>query len=123
MMPLPTSPSSWTSGIDLPSQFLRTGSDDYELYEQDGEFVLSVELPGFERDEITVNWYDGRLNVSAEHEDEARGRKRTYHRTFRMPKEIEPDQISARYRNGVLEVALPVKEGALERGHTIEVER
>lgn len=122
MMALPTSPTSWTSGIDLPSRFFGTGSDDYELYEEDGQFVLGVELPGFEPDEIDVNWYEGRLNVSAEHEDDARGRKRTYHRTFRMPKEIEPDEITAEYRNGVLEVTLPIMEGALQRGHTIEVE-
>jgi len=28
------------------------GSDDYELFEEDGEFVLTVEMPGFETDEI-----------------------------------------------------------------------
>lgn len=39
-----------------------------------------------------------------------------------MPKQIEADDISAQYRNGILEVRLPVLEGATQRGHTIEIE-
>jgi HSP20 family protein len=108
--------------FDLPSQVFGIGSDDYELYEEDDEFVLSIEMPGFEREEIDVNFYEGRLHVAAESEKESRRQKKTYHRTFRLPKEIEPDEITARYRNGVLEVHLPILTGAVHRGHTIEVE-
>ncbi|NHN47896.1 Hsp20/alpha crystallin family protein [Halostella sp. JP-L12] len=123
-MALPTSPvSSWTRGLNLPTQlFGSTGDNDVELYEDDGEFVLSVEMPGFERDEIDVSWHEGRLNVAAEHEDASRGRKKTYHRSFRMPKEIDEDEIAAAYRNGVLEVTLPTTESATTRGKTIEIE-
>lgn len=122
-MALPTSPvSSWTQSLDLPSRLFGQGSTDVELYEDDGEFVLTVELPGFDRDEIEVSWYEGRLNISAEHEDSDRGQKRTYHRSFRMPKAIEDDEITARYENGVLEVRLPAAEGATTRGKTIEIE-
>ncbi|QLG60858.1 Hsp20/alpha crystallin family protein [Halorarum salinum] len=122
-MALPTSPTSnWTRSLDLPYRLFGTGGGDYELYEEDDDFVLTVELPGFEREEIEVNWFEGRLNVSAERDDEARNRRKTYHRTFRMPKEIEPDEIEAAYRNGVLEVRLPVLEGATTRGTSIEVQ-
>jgi HSP20 family protein len=38
-----------------------------------------------------------------------------------MPKEIEPEEIEAQYRNGVLEVRLPIIEGATARGTSIEV--
>ncbi|PSP92331.1 molecular chaperone Hsp20, partial [Halobacteriales archaeon QS_4_66_20] len=86
-MALPTDPtSSWLSGTGSQSRLFGTGSDDYELYEQDGEFVLSVEMPGFERDDIEVGWYEGRLTVAAEHEDNRRDQTRTYRRSFRMPK-------------------------------------
>jgi HSP20 family protein len=53
-MALPTNPvSSWTQSTDLPSRlFSGFGSDDYELFEEDGEFVLTVEMPGFEPEEI-----------------------------------------------------------------------
>jgi len=123
-MALPTDPAStWTRGLDLPSRlFSGFGSDDYELYEEDGEFVLTVEMPGFEPEEIDVNWYEGRLNISADHTDPDRGQQKTYHRAFRMPKDIDHEDIAAEYRNGILEVRLPVLEGATQRGHTIEIE-
>ena len=121
-MALPTSlTSDWTQRMDFPSRLFGDWGSDFELYEQDDQFVLTIELPGYDREDISVNWYEGRLSVSAEHEDEARGRQRTYHRAFRVPKEIEPDEVDATYRNGVLEVTLPILEGAVHRGQEIEV--
>lgn len=122
-MALPTTPSnSWTQSLDFPSRLFSWDRTDYELYEEDGEFVLTIEMPGFERDEIDVSWHDGRLNIAAEHSDETRGRKKTYHRSFRMPKEVDVDEIAAQYRNGVLELTLPVPDDAVQHGQTIEVE-
>lgn len=122
-MALPTSPaSSWMQGMDFPSRLFETGSSDYELYEEDDEFVLSVELPGFDPAEITVTWDDGVLNIAAEHEDESRDQRRTYHRRFRFPKTIDDDAIAAEYDNGILEVRLPVMTGATTRGKEIEVQ-
>lgn len=121
-MALPTSSTTdVTPSFDFPTRLFGSGSTDVELYEQEDEFLLSIELPGFDLDDIEVNWYEGRLAVSAEHEDEERGRQRTYHRSFRLPKAIEPEEIEATYRNGVLEVALPILEGATMRGQEIEV--
>jgi HSP20 family protein len=122
-MALPTTPAnSWIQSLDFPNQLFETGSNDFELYEEDGEFVLSVEMPGFDRDEITVTWQDGILNVAAEHEDESRNRRRTYHRRFRLPKDVDEEAIVARYANGVLEVTLPVETDAPMTGKTIEIE-
>lgn len=123
-MTLPTRPTStWTRNLDLPSQlFGGFGDSDYELYEEDDQFVLTIDMPGFEKDEIDVRWHEGRLVVSAEHVDDERGRQKTYHRSFRVPKAVDEDAIGARYHNGVLEVALPIAEGALARGTEIPVE-
>lgn len=121
-MALPTDPaSSWLSRTGTPSRIFGTGSEDYELYEQDGEFVLSIEMPGFDTDEIEVSWYEGRLSVAAEHEDDRRNQTRTYRRTFRMPKEIDDENIRARYQNGVLDVYLPSIEETT-KGQTIPIE-
>ena len=59
-MALPTTtPSSWLRSMDFPSQLFETGGDDFELYEEEDEFVLDVELPGFDVEEIDVTWDDG----------------------------------------------------------------
>jgi HSP20 family protein len=122
-MALPTSPtSSWFQSTDFPSRLFETSQSDYELYEEDDEFVLSVELPGFDPAEIDVSWDDGVLNIAAEHEDEARGERKTYHRRFRFPKTVDDDAIAASYTNGILEVRLPVMAGATTRGKQIEIE-
>jgi len=110
------------SGLDFPSRLFEMENNDYELYEEDDEFVLSVEMPGFDPDEIEVTWDDGVLNVAGEHTDDERNRRRTYHRRFRVPKTVADEDISAQYHNGILEVRLPVIEGATNRGTEIPIE-
>ena len=122
-MALPMSPAnSWMQNFDLPSRLFETGRNDYELYEEDDEFVLNVEMPGFDPAEIDVSWNDGVLNVAAEHENEARGQRKTYHRRFRFPKTVDDDGITATYNNGILEIRLPVQTGATVTGKRIEIE-
>ena len=122
-MALPMSPAnSWMQGLDFPSRLFETGSTDYELYEVEDEFVLTVEMPRFDPAEIDVTWHEGVLNVAAEHEDDERGTRKTYHRRFRVPKSVDDDGITASYTNGVLEVRLPVETGATVTGKRIEIE-
>ena len=109
-------------GMDFPSQLFGTSADDYQLYEEDNEFVLSVELPGFDPDEITAAWDNGVLNIAAEHEDEERDQRRTYHRRFRFPKNVDDENLHAEYNNGILEVRLPVMTGGEATGKEIEIE-
>ena len=122
-MALPTGPrSSWLQGTGLPSQLFESSRNDYELYEEDDEFVLSVELPGFDPAEITVSWDDGVLNIAGEREDQQRGERRTHHRRFRFPKTVDDEDISARYTNGILKVRLPVMAEATAQGTEIEIQ-
>lgn len=121
-MALPrTTPSSWIQGIDFPSKLFETGGNEYELYEEDNEFVLNVELPGYDPEEITLSWNEGVLNVAAQSEDEQRGQRRTFHQRFRFPKTVVEEEIMAEYTNGMLEVRLPI-EGADVTGREIEIE-
>ena len=122
-MALPANPaSSWMQNLDFPSRLLETSGNDYELYEEDDEFVLTVEMPGFEPEGITVSWDAGVLNIAAEHEDEHRGQRRTYHRRFRFPKDVDDEEITAEYTNGILEIRLPVMTDAAVSGTEIEIQ-
>lgn len=113
--------NTWFQDNSLPSNFFGFGFDDYELYEADDEFVLTIDMPGFTREDISVSWDDGVLHIGADHSDDVRGQQKTYQRSFRLPKEISPDDIAAQYRNGVLEVTLPIV-GPQIRGTEIPVE-
>ncbi|MFB6270564.1 MAG: Hsp20/alpha crystallin family protein [Halobacterium sp.] len=94
--------------------------NDYALYEEDDKYVLSVELPGFEVEDITLTWDDGLLRLAAERDDDKRG-ERTYHRQFRLPERIDDEDVEARYENGILEVRLPKRSTPSVEGKRIEV--
>lgn len=123
MLPV-TTPDAWTQSLELPSRLFPSTFgglfQGVELYEEDEEFVLACDMPGFDLEEITVSWDEGVLYISGAHEDEGRGRRQTFHRSFRFPKDVDPDAISARYQNGVLEVRLPLAV-VPTRGQEIQV--
>lgn len=116
-----TTGNSWFGGFDRPGRMFEH-ENDYELYEEDEGFVLSVELPGFDPEEITVSWDEGMLNIAAQYEEARHNRQRTYHRRFRFPKTVEEESIEALYRNGILEIRLPVMQEMAVEGREIEIQ-
>jgi len=94
--------------------------------EKEEEFVVRVELPGFEPEEVKVELLAERLIVEAEHKEpaekaEAKPERAYAHvkRMMTLPAGLEPEKAEAVYRNGVLEVRVPRKPEAV--GRRIEV--
>jgi len=79
-------------------------------------------MPGFEPADIEVNWEEGILHVSAEHDDDRASRQRTYQQSFRVSKAVEDDEIRAQYDRGILDVYLPIEAEARTKGKSIPVE-
>jgi HSP20 family protein len=90
-----------------------------ELYRTDDAYEVCIDMPGYEAGEIDVRWHDSRLHVSAEHRDD--GETRVYNRHLSLPSRIDADAVAASYRDGVLEVVLPVLEGEDPPGKRVEV--
>lgn len=111
---------SWIQGTGNPSRMMERNSN-YELYEKDDEFVLSIEMPGFDKKDIEVTWDEGTLYVAGKHVDEDISEKKTFNQRFKMPKEVDSDEINAKYKNGVLEIHLPIQE-ITTKGRKIEIE-
>jgi HSP20 family protein len=86
-----------------------------DVIETDGQFVISVELPGMEQDQIEVSMVDNELIVDGEKARKETGAavhlgERRYgriHRTFRIPENADRDQTAASLDNGVLTIVLP----------------
>ncbi|SHH02257.1 Hsp20/alpha crystallin family protein [Halobaculum gomorrense] len=103
-----------------------------DLVEYDDEFVATVDLPGFERSDISVSVTDHMLRIAAEREEatEEHGedervlrrerRHESVHRSLSLPDEVDKDGVTARMNNGVLTVTLPRLEA--ESSREIEVE-
>lgn len=80
-----------------------------EVSETDTEYKLSMDLPGLQKEQISVEFMDQKLIVSGERRNEK------FSRSFSLPQTIDTEKIQARYENGVLELSLPKSEKALSR--------
>lgn len=106
------------------------GSLAVDVEDRDDEFVVTADVPGYEKDDVDVTLADRSLRIRAEREEAAEERDADYlrrerhatsaERSVRLPAPVDPDGISATYKNGVLTVTLPKQSG--DGGQRIEVE-
>lgn len=113
-----------TVADDWPAIEVPAFGPSMDLAEREDEFIFTADLPGFEKDEIDLRVDGDVLVLTASHEetDESTARSRSIDERISLPREVEEDEISATYRNGVLEVHLPIAEGAREPGYHIDIE-
>lgn len=102
--------------LSLPEEFERWNVGwGCDIKDSEDEIVVRADAPGFEPDEIDIKMSGNQLVLQAEHRetDTSGGHRTTYgkfYRSMTMPRGIEPDKITAEYKNGVLEVHLPKGE-------------
>ncbi len=90
------------------------------IAETETHFEVSADLPGVPADEVDVSVHEGQLVISGKREDvtEESGKtfhrveRRTgeFHRAIRLPEDVDQQNISAEYVDGVLSVTLPKSE-------------
>ena len=97
-------------GFSRSASYLERGEDAY---------ILTVELQGYEKDEIKVTAHDGCVHVRAEHEGE--GRRSTFKGDFCLPRDASvPEQVSGKLEKGILSISFPIKSGLKDREVKIE---
>lgn len=80
------------------------------------EYVMRAELPGFEPEDIDIKVSGNVLTVRAEHTEEGKEKNGSFKRygsfyeSYTLPRGVHEDRIDARYHSGVLEVHLPKSE-------------
>ncbi len=102
-----------------------------DLEESETEIAVSAELPGIEPGELSVNFFQGMLEIRGEKREEKRtgwwGRRSVerrygfFRRVVALPEEAEMAEARARFRNGVLTVTFPKKPEALAGRQRIEI--
>jgi HSP20 family protein len=109
---------------------LQGGSVAVDVEDAGDEFVVTADLPGYDRDDIDVQLAGERLTLSAERaessEDAGDGRyvrrerrQRSVSRSVRLPEPVDEGGTEATYRNGVLTVTLPKTRA--DDGHDIPI--
>jgi HSP20 family protein len=102
-----------------------------DVWETENDVVYAFDLPGIPEDKISIEVRDDTLTVSAEREKTEQASDELYYRFERrygsfsravgLPKGVNEDQISASYRDGVLEIHVP--KPAEQKPRKIELSR
>ena len=123
----------------LPSRFYDDMFDVFEpeskgmncdIYEQNGVYHVEMDVPGYKKDEISIECHKGTLTIKAKKEfkkDEHEGKKylrrerrfNSVMRSFYLG-DIDEDKIKANFVDGTLKITVPAKAEESKKTITIE---
>jgi HSP20 family molecular chaperone IbpA len=98
-----------------------------DIIEEEQNYRLEAELPGYDKADIHMALKDGNLEISAARNEDrdqkdsagrtVRRERRTAscRRSFRVGQGVTPEDIQAKFENGVLTVVIPKKDAVPER--------
>jgi HSP20 family protein len=103
-----------------------------DIYESDNhELVLKAELPDVSREDIALKVENNTLTISGERKMDTEVKEEQYHRiertygsfsrSFTLPPTVDTGAIAAEYKNGVLNVRLPLREEAKPKQIQVQV--
>ena len=101
-----------------------------DIRDLDDKFVLDAELPGFNKEDISLDLKEGILTVKAEHKEDQEQKQGEYIRRERRTGSfarsfdvsgIDESGISAAYKNGILEVTLPKQAPVVPESRQIAI--
>ena len=131
------------NSFDLFDNFF--GDDDYfsqkehhlmktDIKEKKDKYVIEMDLPGYEKENINIELNNGYLEISAkveksndsEEDDEKFVRRERFFgecsRSFYVGEDITEEEINAEFKNGILKVEIPKKEEQIEEPTTKKIE-
>jgi len=91
-----------------------------ESYRKNGTYVVKADLPGVEAKDIQVTLENGCLTIKGERKVDKEVKEKkverrevfygSFERSIRVPVGLKTEGVKAKYRDGVLEVTVPVEE-------------
>lgn len=86
-----------------------------EVSEKDGNYLIEMALPGFDRNSIDIEVSGNEITVSGRYERKQEDRKTHYSemqqasfaRTVVLPHDIAADKVTADFQNGMLRITAP----------------
>jgi len=102
------------------SSFREMETPSVDLEDRGKDFVATVELPGFNKNDVNIEVTDDSITIHAKKTQTEEEKKKnyirreraaqTYYRRIQLPEKVASDNAKATLNNGVLEIALPKKE-------------
>ncbi len=101
-----------------------------DIKEENDKFVIEADIPGVDPKDIEISMENGILTIKGERKLERQEEKDSYkriervygsfYRRFALPDTADAEKISAKSKNGVLEIVIPKKEEVKPRRITVE---
>jgi len=104
-----------------------------ESFRHNGSFVVRVDIPGVNPQDVHLTAEQGRLTIEGERKrsseigEDSLFRDELCYGSFRrsveLPDGVKTDQIKAKYHDGVLEITAPVGEEHLPKKIEVEIQK
>lgn len=103
-------------------------------FEEKGDLVIRAELPGIDPDkDVEIDVSKGMLSIRVEHTEREEDTEKEFHRkeiryggyyrTLPLPDGVAQSDVTASYKDGILEIRLPVPEETKTETHRVPVAR
>ena len=99
-----------------------------DIKEREKEYELSIEMPGFKKENVTINFEKGYLTVSGKNEEKdadtkyiRRERNVSCSRSYYVG-DIDKSAIKAKFENGILSIVIPKEQEKIPESSFIEIE-
>jgi HSP20 family protein len=91
-----------------------------DVKEDDKEVIVTAEVPGVKKEDISINFHDNRLEIKAESKEEKKEEKEGYvyqerrqgsfFRSLELSMGVDADKTKASYKDGILTLKMPKSE-------------
>ena len=102
-----------------------------DVVESENDLSFTVDLPGMKQEDIDVHLENGTLTIKGqrkfEHEEQKKGYHRiersygSFSRAFELPETVDPENVHASYKDGVLSVKVAKREAAKPRSVKVSI--
>ena len=99
-----------------PAQMATAWAPRVDMFERNGRLVVKAELPGVEKEDISVALDQGDLEIRGERKTESEVKEEDFYRMERsygsffrrlpLPFEVKPEAVAAEFKDGVLEISI-----------------
>lgn len=113
----------------IPS-YLSSGFIKVDIKENEKDYIVEAELPGINKEDISIELQDNLLTISVEHREEINGdsekyirkerRYGTMKRSFKV-ENIDEQNVTAKFENGLLSIVLPKKNPGIRKANRINI--
>jgi len=102
-----------------------------DMIDKKNEIVVKAEVPGVEKDDISISLTDNTLTIKGETKKEKEEKDEDYYyseisygsfaRTLTLPEKVQSDKVKANFKNGILEIHLPKSPESKAKEIKVEV--